>query len=426
MSTDAPLVLADRALEYALEPLATPAAGRTWAARRVKGCAGAGKSSMVAARARQLSAAGHDVLALTFNITAASHLKRLASRWRMAPSASEPTIRHFHGFCGEVIRRRDPSAWEEHFRTFRDSERRWGKPFLDMVAAILDDAPLAAWELYDSVLIDEGQDFDLDTWRFIGDRLVRPGGESWLIADPAQDVYEEARAWTDEAMAGVGVSGPWRRLEGSYRLPSDLRDIAAAFGREYLPALVRGDLPASPDDLVLDVDTSVFRWKTVDRPGDLPGAAVSLLLDIRRASERSDAHPVEPRDVVIQVASHETGCSVVRQLLRHGIPVVHACHLPRGGEATALGRCFVGKEDVEATADIQNRVAVMTVHSCKGLDARAAIVLLESNDPWLAYTAMTRPVRGAGRTYLSVTATTGLFRQFAELRDPAESTDVPF
>jgi hypothetical protein len=227
-------------------------------------------------------------------------------------------------------------------------------------------------------------------------------------------------------MAGVGVSGPWRTLVGSYRLPTDLRDIAAAFGRDFLPLRVRGDLPEPPDDLVLDVDTSFFRWTTVDRPDDIPGTAVSLLLDIRSASERSDSRPVEFRDVNIQVASHETGCLVVRQLLQHGIPVVHACNLPRGEEATALGDCFVGKGDVEAVAEAQDRVAVMTVHTCKGLDARAAIVLLEADDPWLAYTAMTRPVRGAGRTYLSVVAGKGLFQKFADLHAPTDFVDIPF
>jgi len=97
---------------------------------------------MVAARARQLAAAGNDVLAVTFNIAAASHLRHLASRWPMAPAALQPTIRHFREWCGDLMWLRDPARRDEHFETVSDDEQPWARPFFEMVTAILIKYPL--------------------------------------------------------------------------------------------------------------------------------------------------------------------------------------------------------------------------------------------------------------------------------------------
>ena len=88
---------------------------------------------------------------------------------------------------------------------------------------------------YDALLVDEGQDFNLDWWNVLR-KAIRPGGEYILVADETQDLYERAQYWTDRTMSGAGFpNGRWAHLTASYRLPPKLIPLLRDFISTFLP-----------------------------------------------------------------------------------------------------------------------------------------------------------------------------------------------
>ncbi|MBM4419507.1 MAG: DNA helicase, partial [Chloroflexi bacterium] len=213
--------------------------------RRIKGPVGAGKSLVIAARAAQLAREGKDVLVVFFNITLGNYLRDLARRYP-APGAgvtNRVTWLHFHRWCqrvcfqagredsyGALLRAPEVDTVLEH-----DLPR--------LVAEVLAAGNAdGAVDRYDAVLVDEAQDLRLEWWRLLRRVVRREDGEMLLAADASQDVYGRARAWTEESMRGAGFSGPWLRLEGSYRLPPSFVPHLRSYAQAYLRASVE-DLP---------------------------------------------------------------------------------------------------------------------------------------------------------------------------------------
>ena len=211
--------------------------------RRVKGPAGSGKSLALAARAAELASEDKQVLVCTFNITlmsylrdlVARHTRYLATRHAMRRRVIRQRIeyRNFHNWCKRIC----INAGYEHdynqLWTNNQNEEALKHRMAALVSRIYDD-PSANADLpvYDAILVNEGQDYELPWWQTLRKAVVS-NGEMLLVADKTQNIYGTAQAWTEEAMTGAGFSGRWMELKTSYRLPLKIIPILQRFADQF-------------------------------------------------------------------------------------------------------------------------------------------------------------------------------------------------
>lgn len=339
--------------------------------RRSRGPAGCGKSLALAARAVRLALEGKQVLVLSYNITLAHYLRDIAKRHArttgLGPGFRNITFTHFAGFLLVLLEESDRS-------------KGWHDDWIAWAVSAVDDLysqPGSSTRQYDAVLVDEGQDFNLEWWNLLRHRVLRPSGEMLLVADRTQDIYDRA-GWTDEeTMSGAGFNGRWAELKGTYRMPPDLVPVVVDFATRYLPADHR-DLPTIEADHPLLGQAraeTVRRWINQDEANLMQAAAdaaVSLLED------NPSLHP----DDLIVLAEHTPGLMIMRHLERLGYTTSHTFADEHLARQRRKRRFWGGTPGIKGC----------TPHSFKGWEARA-VVLAISDSEWatrLAYISMTR------------------------------------
>jgi hypothetical protein len=151
-----------------------------------KGYAGTGKTQLLMEKARRLAAGGARVLVVCYNQPLAVHLTLWAQNV-VLPSgggAGSITVRNFHGLCEDYARR---AALDYEVPGLLGEQQE----FYDEVAPmLLEDALRAVPDRFDCVLVDEGQDFQLE-WLEVVMKLLDPGGMDLfhIYYDEQQNVY---------------------------------------------------------------------------------------------------------------------------------------------------------------------------------------------------------------------------------------------
>ena len=381
-------------------PMETGGDGAARTARhRLRGSAGSGKSTVVAARAAELAARGRRVLVLGFNHTLIPILRDMSRRWQSSgapqPGFDDPQFLNLFTWCGRVVKARNPIAWGQHWDV-RDGQDLPIDEMVPMVATVLENEPLQPEETFDAVIVDEAQDFNLEAWNLLVEHAVRPGGEALLVADHTQDIYGRG-AWTDKAMAGAGFSGPWAVLQASYRLPANLRDEVVRFIDGFIQRPEKL-VPLAPEEQALDLDECVLRWVQADARGAVAraGHEIDMLLKQSRGSDPA-AIPLAWSDVVVVTATRNMGEEIVRHLRERGVDVAHT---------------FAGRRSKAGFSMADPRPKVTTIHSFKGAEARSVLVVLQTKDPVLAYAALTRVRKGTGKAFLTVVCTEPKFAEY--------------
>ena len=380
--------------------------GRQIARLRLRGPAGSGKSLVVAARAAELAFRGRSVLVLGFNHTLTPILHEMSLRWHPTRHAfhatEEPQFLNLFTWCRRVVTAREPWRWRAHWDVLGDSVdggkalEQQMRDMMPMVAEVLEKQPLGEEEKFDAVLVDEAQDFSLEAWTLLAEKVVRPGGEAFLVADHTQDIYGRG-AWTDGAIAGAGFSGPWAELRASYRLPANLRDEVVRFIDAFItnPEKV---VPLAPEEEALQLDECIMRWVQVDPRGIVARAGHEVDMLLRRVRRPDDPPvPMAWSDVVVLAATKATGTEIVRHLESQGVDVAHT---------------FAGRRSKAGFRMGDPRPKVTTIHSFKGAEARSVLVILETKDPTLAYSALTRVRRGVGHAHLTVICSQPTFAEY--------------
>ncbi|MCK9462852.1 MAG: AAA family ATPase [Proteobacteria bacterium] len=359
--------------------------------RRIKGAAGSGKSVVLAARAAELAKEGKTVLVATFNITLLNYLRDLAVRWwRSKTFAERITWLNFHQWCKRITATagendKQKSLWENDDYS---KDEILNEKMAELVFGLYQREG-AELPQYDAILVDEGQDYRLSWWKALR-AACKPGGEMLLVADPTQDVYGTARAWTEQKMIGAGFSGRWTTLDTSYRLPPVLIPLVRDFAERFLPRDGLRALP-QPAQTELALSSTHLRWFQVrgDRAED---ACVAEVL----ALPRSIGGKTLPwSDVTFLTSSRALGARVVNRLEGHGIHVLHTFYEGEEERRHKLA-FFKGSAKVKAT----------TIHSFKGWEGRALVIhfgdLLDDKMKAAAYAALTRLKRHKEACVLSV------------------------
>ncbi|MBE9202875.1 UvrD-helicase domain-containing protein [Synechocystis salina LEGE 06099] len=368
--------------------------------RRIRGGAGSGKSLVLAARAAQLSIEHKQVLVVSFNITLWHYLRDLAVRYQLPGKTINKYITwlHFHEWCKQVVCN-EAGLSNEYNSLFKSNQcisEILDIQIVQLVNKAIDNAEQEITK-YDAILVDEGQDYNPIWWNVLR-RVLKPNGEMLLAADETQDLYERARAWTQDAMNNAGFSGVWVQLDICYRMPPTLVKYMKNFAKLYLPHL-KINLPDS-DVNELDLYPANFKWIQVESTNCLAEESVDAILNMPiLVAPQILAYP----DIVLLVPTHQLGLSCVQLLERNKINVMHVFNKNQQEQKSKKMAFFMGDA----------RIKACTIHSFKGWEARHIVIAItENTDLEASYVAMTRLRRHTEGSFLTVICSDPKLKEF--------------
>jgi hypothetical protein len=363
--------------------------------RRIRGSAGCGKSVVLAARAAKLAEDGKRVLLVTFNITLINYLLDYAVRYSQNGKVRKQIDAwNFHFWCKVIACK--TGHWAEYHDLWSSEDSDTSDETLGSALAtatsewLLD---LDPEDKYDAIFVDEGQDFRLEWWKALMKALI-DGGEMLLCVDKAQNIYGVSQAWTDNPALGSGLAKP-TELKKSYRMPGSLCRLAAEYINTYLPD-PENSRPINPDR---GAGNERLKWIQV-----CDGAQVSACYDALLEIVAVSSPPISISDLTLIVDNGEIGRRVIAKLLTEkGIRCIDTLEPDEGSkrEKNAIAR---RKKLAFFKGDA--RVKVTTMHSFKGWESRALVVLIsdvQSPDALsLAYAGITRLKESVFGSYLTV------------------------
>lgn len=361
--------------------------------RRLKGPAGSGKSVVVAGRAATLLREAKSVLIVTFNITLLNYLQDLAVR-EYPHIRKDATWINFHYLCRRLCY--DAGLDREYAHVFKEAKEIAQAELEKNPQAKVSDFPSSASlcavvrqaleisepEKYDAILVDEGQDFNPEWWDILK-RLLAEGGEMLLCADTTQDIYASADLWTDDVMKNAGFRGAWAELKQTYRLPDNLIPLANKYAELFLPvekvikSESKNDPQASFDFGVIEEATLIWR--------NVPEINESVFLDdFKNFKNQVIQLELSHSDMTILVQTHDIGLMVCKALESLGLKYIDI--FSKDPIESRQKKMWFFKGDT--------RIKVCTVHSFKGWEAKALLVVWDKiyqvKDHALFYTAITR------------------------------------
>lgn len=350
--------------------------------RIVYGVAGSGKTVLLIARAKILSqqSPAAAILVLCFNVSLAAYLKSVLSECRNV------IVSHFDGWAKEngIVRRRgngtNPSESDESLglrlkrqlqNGHRDSRR------------------------FDAVLLDEAQDFDPTWFECILEAMKDPNdGDLLVVGDRQQGIYgAKITSWSSVGIKAMGrtIHSAFD-LDKNYRNSREILELAAAFAQ---------DQEEQGDDQfgIVPVDPA----KSLRATGVMP---MLVQADSRR-------HECERVVSIVSALLHVNGCKDSRfpdPVLPSQIGILYP-FLPQN-DAPVMNDFVKQLQSLAPAVRLhgqdRSRVAepgikVQTIHSSKGLQYKAVILLWAdrlprsfadvdpTEDPKLMYVALTRP-----------------------------------
>ena len=313
--------------------------------RLLRGIAGTGKTLIMLYRAKLLLANNPSakILVLCWNISLATYMKQLYDALSIdVPHESEGKvqIQHFADFVKSLMRGATFSFDSPRF-TYQ-----------------LNSVPISLEDQFDTVMVDEAQDFRREWIEFIYDRIVKgKSGERSLIisADDAQRIYSERDfRWADLRLKGeISARGRSRVLKTIYRNSARVWTFAA-----FLQPERAAYLNESEDRLKFfskgGYDPQLIECSSLQ---DQVTRTVEI---VRMFKEKGFTN----RNFLILYRSRFQGFPIVERLLR--------CLEQEGIPSDWIAEDREAKNNFEWEADT---VKVSTVHSAKGMDCPIVIVL---------------------------------------------------
>ncbi|MGL5416471.1 MAG: ATP-binding domain-containing protein [Clostridium sp.] len=208
--------------------------------KKIKGESGAGKSTVIAYRAVDAIRKNMDskVLILTFNITLRNYLRDKIGDVRGEFNFSSFNIIHFYGFMAQQ---------NEKYGVL-DGQR---EDYENLEIDIFKGVKIEEEEKYDSILIDEGQDFKYEWFRCLKETFLKKDGEFLIFADEKQNIYGRQ---LEEKLVRTNIRGDWGELKNSYRTKGNLLRLAYEFQSEFYREKYKLDLELLQErQLVLDI-----------------------------------------------------------------------------------------------------------------------------------------------------------------------------
>jgi len=336
--------------------------------RRITGPAGSGKSLVIAARAAELAILDKNVLIITYNITLINYLKGLFFRYlrfnlQSRIQTPKVTFIHYHGLCKRRLGHLE--QYKEMWKLTKedcnsDNEDSRMRSILDekLPNLLIEKGDTCFSEIYDAILVDEGQDFIPIWWASLL-KFKTDTGEALLCADNTQDIYDKSGSWTNLTLGLAGFSGTPMKFDISYRMPPRLTKHAADFATKFISLNLR-DLPKS--DKQYELYDCEMSWVQVS-PNNLEIKAVEEIKNL--ALKIKDPKYSIP-DTTVIVDDSAIGMKLVEKLESLKFSVAHTFDKEHERSRYLKETFFMSNATIKIT----------TLHSFKGWETRALVMVI--------------------------------------------------
>jgi hypothetical protein len=233
------------------DALAIPLSGR----RKIRGSAGSGKTYVGAIIAAQSAQRKEDVLVLVYNEAAKWGFQEVVRHLDLEFNRSFVTVLSIF----KLTKPFSQNVEERHARAkdfFETSQ--------DMITKRLAEQHSHPQHmLYDTIIIDEAQDYRLEWMQLLEKHYLRPGGRLIILADEGQNIYGNA---LEEQRVRTPISGAWFRLGEHNRASPEISAICDQFRNEFFNDSEQTEMPPS---LGLSV-TNGYELSSVHREMSVP------------------------------------------------------------------------------------------------------------------------------------------------------------
>ncbi|WP_351078160.1 UvrD-helicase domain-containing protein [Shewanella sp. CAL98-MNA-CIBAN-0140] len=370
---------------------------------KIKGVAGCGKTTIIAQRAVNAFARHQDrVLIITFNITLKNLIKDRISDILGYRDEQNFAVTNYHQFYNSQI--------NETGLDISELMDRYGVERLYKTDSFQD----YSLPRYQTILVDEVQDFENEWVKILRDNFLVSDGEMVLFGDESQNIYGR-----DNERAAVIAQGfgRWKKLKRSYRtsLKSPLNKVFKDFQSKYLiekysdselleTIFVQHGLTFEIMDYHFFIDDWVNKsfeliQKTIRANNFNPNDVVILSSNIylvRKLAEKFQG--IEKTHCMF-----ETYQELHQLISTYGhITTLENLKLMPEEELRKIIYSYKGlKSDVELARRTKKNhfyansglIKLSTVHSFKGLESKTVFYLMDERDtPEIVYTSITRSV----------------------------------
>lgn len=187
--------------------------------QKIRGIAGCGKTKTLARRAVNAYLRTRSrVLVLTYNLTLRNYIHDKISEVRADYPWSSFEIIHYHGFFKRQANNYNLIIDD----LLKDADK---EDFFRSVSGKI--------HLYDTILIDEVQDYKEEWLRLISNYFLSEQGEFVVFGDEKQNIYKREMG-EDKYPVIPQVRGRWNELKESFRLGDFTLKVAQSFQRTFL------------------------------------------------------------------------------------------------------------------------------------------------------------------------------------------------
>ncbi|MFZ7187177.1 NERD domain-containing protein [Avibacterium avium] len=216
--------------------------------KKVKGVAGSGKTICLAKKAvNAYLRTNKEVLILTFNISLRNYIHDKISQIKENFNWNNFKILNYHEFF---------IAQANNYNLKIESISDWDNPnFFERVKNEI--------IKYDTVIIDEVQDYRKPWIQLINKYFLEENGEYTVFGDEKQNIYH--RDLDDDKAPYTQISGAWNKLKETFRLSSEITKLAQRFQEEFLKEkYVTDDILLAENQLSLELTNSTINYYFID------------------------------------------------------------------------------------------------------------------------------------------------------------------
>jgi hypothetical protein len=349
--------------------------------RIVYGVAGSGKTVLLISRAKLLSQRGPDaeILVLCFNVSLAAYLRGVLS------GCGNVCVHYFDGWAkaNRIVRGRGVDDGSP------ESDESLGSRLKEYLEQGNGDS-----RRFDAVLVDEAQDFDRTWFECVREAMKDPDdGDLLIVGDRQQGIYgAKTIVWSSVGIKAVGRSiHAAFDLDKNYRNSREILELAAAFAQdqEQLSDDQFGIVPVDPSKSLRATGVLPMLLRGDSRRHECQ-RVYSVVATLLQAGGRRDPRfpdALQPSQVgILYPWTPKKESPVLDEFIKRLQSLAPVIRLH--GE----DRCRVSEPGIK----------VQTIHSSKGLQYRAVVVLWADRlprsfpdidpdeDPKLMYVALTR------------------------------------
>lgn len=361
---------------------------------KIKGVAGCGKTSILSQRAiNAFQRHSSTVLILTFNITLKNYIRDKISDIQGSRDFSSFEISNYHQFynsqvnnagldLGDLIERHGLTKLY-YFDVFQDVEVT----------------------KYQTILVDEIQDYEPEWVKIIRDNFLYEDGEMILFGDESQNIYQRDISRSPVIAQGFGR---WIKLTRSYRtnLNSPLNQLFKDFQLQFLVQKHSDTEIIDVSSTQMGIEFNLLKYEEIPITGWKDAVFESVNSYIR-------CYELHPNDIVILSSK----ISLIRQLNELWIKVekthcmfetyeeLAKCTNKSINELIGLDENTINtlikqnKEDIERVRRAKKNhfyansglIKLSTIHSYKGLESKTVFYIMsDEDDVETVYTSITR------------------------------------